>query len=507
MSAPILAVSRVPRRRRRWPIGLLLLALPLAAYFGSSAWQKRTARLDLSALLAEMDRTEPGWRFADQLAALPDVPDSENAALVIMRAKTAMPRGWNATPLNNFWNDSARFPQHRIGAFGTYLLQSTLSACAEGERLAEPLVQLDRGLFRYQWPLNVFMVILVGVQEMRDVANLVMYRARLQIEIGDVAGACESIQRLRNLSRAGQTLPIFIPQLVRLSIQSVALNALTRLLAQHQLSPAQLEHLQRLFEADEPFDGFLVGIRGEVGALDQTLAAYADGRLTDYYQSMRLLGSMRAPGNYTGLRNLDVAVDEFLERLRLDPPEIERLHLLRAGRKALAIARLPHHEQLAQYRVLEKEVAQRRNLTSRLLPANVKIKVAYLRNLSQLRAAIACLAAERYRLDAGRWPDRLEDLAPKYLAAVPLDPFTGKPLMLRRDEKTLVVYSIGENLKDDAGQIDEGAGPGARWLPTDYGFRLYAVDQRRQPPRPIELSEENAKLFLKFLASLRAFGW
>jgi len=46
------------------------------------------------------------------------------------------------------------------------------------------------------------------------------------------------------------------------------------------------------------------------------------------------------------------------------------------------------------------------------------------------------LALESYRRDQGRYPDRLEDLVPKYMARLPLDPVEGKP------------YSY-ENLGDD----------------------------------------------------------
>jgi hypothetical protein len=46
------------------------------------------------------------------------------------------------------------------------------------------------------------------------------------------------------------------------------------------------------------------------------------------------------------------------------------------------------------------------------------------------RATAVSLAAQLYRADHGRWPERLEQLAPAYLPAVPADPFhdAGRPL-------------------------------------------------------------------------------
>lgn len=45
-----------------------------------------------------------------------------------------------------------------------------------------------------------------------------------------------------------------------------------------------------------------------------------------------------------------------------------------------------------------------------------------------VRSQGAILACRRYRARRGRYPDRLEELVPEFLDAVPLDPFDGKPL-------------------------------------------------------------------------------
>ena len=47
----------------------------------------------------------------------------------------------------------------------------------------------------------------------------------------------------------------------------------------------------------------------------------------------------------------------------------------------------------------------------------------------------------------GRYPAKLEDLAPAYLAAVPGDLFSGKPLVYKPAEKGYLFYSFGVNGK------------------------------------------------------------
>ena len=54
-------------------------------------------------------------------------------------------------------------------------------------------------------------------------------------------------------------------------------------------------------------------------------------------------------------------------------------------------------------------------------------------------------------------PRRIEELTPKYLAEIPQDPFSGKPLLLTASETNIVIYSVGLNLKDDRAKADDVA--------------------------------------------------
>jgi hypothetical protein len=93
------------------------------------------------------------------------------------------------------------------------------------------------------------------------------------------------------------------------------------------------------------------------------------------------------------------------------------------------------------------------------------------------------LALERYRQKNGAWPVKLEDLTPKLLKAVPIDPHDGKLLRYKKLPDGIVVYSVGPDRIDDGGIIPSivHMAPGAR---HDVGFRLWDVKHRRQPPKP-----------------------
>ena len=99
-------------------------------------------------------------------------------------------------------------------------------------------------------------------------------------------------------------------------------------------------------------------------------------------------------------------------------------------------------------------------------------------NDALIRTAVATLATERFRLDHARWPESLDQLVPKYLAAVPNDPFIPGPLKLRKFPDGLFIYSVGYDGHDDGGKIN----PKMRMRDgADLGFRLWHVARRRQP--------------------------
>lgn len=76
-----------------------------------------------------------------------------------------------------------------------------------------------------------------------------------------------------------------------------------------------------------------------------------------------------------------------------------------------------------------------------------------------LRRQLAELPASRrfeaspYRQVTGRLPHALDDLVPGYLQSLPGDPFTGSPLRFRVSDDQYVVYSVGENRRDDGGNL------------------------------------------------------
>ena len=62
------------------------------------------------------------------------------------------------------------------------------------------------------------------------------------------------------------------------------------------------------------------------------------------------------------------------------------------------------------------------------------------------------LALAAFHADHSAYPSSLNELTPKYLTKVPEDTYSGQAPIYRRRDRGYLLYSVGENLKDDGGR-------------------------------------------------------
>ena len=80
-------------------------------------------------------------------------------------------------------------------------------------------------------------------------------------------------------------------------------------------------------------------------------------------------------------------------------------------------------------------------------------------HVSAIRLQIAILGFQKAK---GKLPDRLDDLVPEFIEAVPPDDFDGKPMRWSKEKR--IVYSVGPDLADDGGNETEVARQGHKDL-------------------------------------------
>jgi len=94
------------------------------------------------------------------------------------------------------------------------------------------------------------------------------------------------------------------------------------------------------------------------------------------------------------------------------------------------------------------------------------------KSIGMVRSARLAATIERYRRVKQKMPDSLREMTPEYIEAIPADPFTGEELRYKHNEKGYVVYSVGENRRDDGGAIQKSD----EWV--DFGVRVRFLDKQ-----------------------------
>jgi hypothetical protein len=466
------------RRRRRW---LLLLLLPPVLVAAAWLYVYSAADRRLAWAVAEADRLDPHWRLADILAERAEIPDAENSALTTISVKRKMPQRWPAWDMVSPAQDPPPMqkalqelkPNQLLTPAELGEMGEEIKRAADAIVEARKLVDQPRGRFPIVYTKDWITTMLPTVQDCRTTAYVLSYDAQHRAQCGDLDGAIISCRALVNNARALGDEPMFIPQLVRMAIRSIAVGATERTLGLGEPSVDGLVPLQSALEEEAPVPLFEIALRGERGGLDQFMGTLQDGST-----SIKRMQGLTKGGPSSGPKGWFAE-----ENLLYLPGSIttNRAALLRRMTQLIEISKLPPDEQAGPLEEMKRSLRDEPLLVRELMPATEKVHAAAKRTRALLLCAAAGLAAERYRRKHGRWPEALADLKGEFLREVPLDPFDLKPLRYRKDGLGVIIYSIGQDGKDDGGERatlntykEEG---------TDVGFRLWDVDRRRQPHR------------------------
>jgi competence protein ComGC len=474
------APSRPPvaKPRRRWPtrvallilIGLLFLAVPFLGYFYIS-WK---ADREMDAVIAEIERGDPHWRFNDMIADRKPIADADNPALVCGKVDALLRRnGANGYNLSeNQWRLFDNMSSvHLLNDAQTAILRETLNKHTEAVKLGRTLKDYPgEGRFAINYTASFISINLDPLQHTRTVMTMLQHDAMLRAEDGDQAGALESSQAILVAARAIGEEPYLIAALIRYAGEAIAVNALERTLAQCDAVPAdQLKNLQELLAKEIDAPVLAQAMRGERGGFDGMIAELKDG-------NVRLSAIIGRP---TGSGNLeDWLIDTFPGVMLAGRPEYLRLMT-----QAVEAAKLPPEQQAEAFKEVEQATRKSNAVVVRLLmPAVSKVSDANRRTRANMRCAMVGIAAERYRLAHEEWPASLDELVKKgWIASVPLDPYDGQPLRYKLRHDGVTVYSVGPDGVDNGGNINRDRPFESG---TDQGFLLWDVGARRQPPLP-----------------------
>ncbi len=244
----------------------------------------------------------------------------------------------------------------------------------------------------------------------------------------------------------------------------VAGKTIERLMAQGEPDEEDLAALQGMLEQEARHPGLLLGYRGERAMVHATFTVMQNGEFVYDASQERL----RPP---TGIELWYTLPHHDTLRLQ----EVEALPMLN---KLVEIAETPAHQRaglIREFQALVQAAGKRDNLAALLVHGTEKLEAAFTRRDCYLSCLTTALAAERYRWQHHDWPPSLEALAPKFLAAPPLDAFDAQPLRYRRLNDGLVIYSLCPDGKGQVFDPNKPSPPG-----EGIAVRLWDVQQRKQ---------------------------
>jgi hypothetical protein len=468
---------------KRWWFRILVV---LAVAVVSFEIRERTEdAADLEAALAETDRQFPNdWRLEDVLAKMPPPTPADKDPLRILAT-------WESAGVGRIYNERAAAAAERLAKLGPAVRPDPEQLALFRETLLTAKPHLDelepfratRDVYHpLDWKENYLEILLGHTQSMRSLTAFNSLRATIALEEEDEKEAVESFLAIHHSLSWLHRESTLISQLVRIACFNVEMNLLERMLAKRELSPESLRRFADLIDTETKVDPMRIGLMLEMGAMDRLAEAVLAGRV-DFEH---LVGG---PGRSSGLL-LGIWFRYYGKR--------NRATLLREMgiiRRALDQNASPR-ETLAFFRDFEQRLKRTRDeetstylFAGLLLPSLAKVYEAKVRFEAQGRVGVAALAFERYRLDHQTWPTGWNDLTPKYLASTPVDPWTDQPLKFKRNEKGVVIYSVGKDETDDNGKINRErlSEPG-----SDLGFELFDPQHRRQPapPKPVGPGEK-----------------
>jgi hypothetical protein len=289
----------------------------------------------------------------------------------------------------------------------------------------------------------------------------------LRLVDGDLLGAAQDAELQFCLANTLLEEPFVISRLVQISIEAQGVGAIENLLRVGPIDAAALQRLTHVVQFQRSSASMKWALWGERASWIETCDRAAGGKV-----SLSAIAAVSA-----GAGGSAPAIPSMLPRFLVRSNQLKGAEMY----TSLVDAADDPRELLSAARRIENEVPQlprTQMLVRIMMPSLSRAVILHMRVAAGLECARAALAAEAFRMRTGRLPDSLPELVPADLPAVPADPFDGQPLRLVVTEHGIVIYSVGENLTDEGGNVVRD--PQTKRFP-DVGFRLLTPEHRGVP--------------------------
>jgi hypothetical protein len=457
--------------RNRWVRGtaltvFMLLAVVLLISVSGYYRIRGKGERHQAQVLADLDATDPGWRFEQmQAARQASLPPPE---LNVIEQAVKLADRFPEEPYRKWQKD---WPSLPAGTDREPPAEVELTYCRTLTDLCRDLIPEARKLRHLSGgvvvPLaeNPLATVFPHLDKASRVAVLLQNDATVSAAGGKIDDALDDVLAMLAIARGLDDEPYIISHLFRLRFLASAVRTMERALRMGEASDAKLAEVQAALSGAAKVRGYVTALRGERAGMSKL----ADLLAKDPGQADGLIdpGEKRPPKAAVA-----VAASALL-------PEAHARYLELMTRAITVAEKPPGPERNAEFAQIDTDLKADASLEGDALrlvfPAIVKSYDAEVRTVALLDAAAYAIRLEQMRLHTKLKGHHPEGFWLK-VAHPPADPFTGKRLLYKEFDDGVAVYSTGPDKTDDGGTnlTDGGTKAG-----SDWGVRLYDGKKRK----------------------------
>jgi len=330
-------------------------------------------------------------------------------------------------------------------------------------------------------------ILLPHLNEFRNLARTLIWRAQLRVEQGRYEDTFNDVKSCYRFGLHIKGDGLLIEQLVGIAIEAISVQTIRDILSQHKIDSAMLAKLQDDFEQMLLREDFTASLIAEkMATYDVIQRTFTDGlgnghiipaRFEKLLADVQVISAGPARGGSVSAD--EYQQPEFLSGLmlliRLSADSVcsfakntgyilfmhpDKQKTLRAAQQVYDYWETLGVKTPAQIRAEginpEKEameIIKGNLLLEKLVPVLDRVTEIVHRHKVNVEATPAIIAILRYYRDTGDYPKDMEQIITAgYLRQLPMDVYSGKPLVYRKTDDSFILYSFGEDFKDDGGK-------------------------------------------------------
>jgi len=283
----------------------------------------------------------------------------------------------------------------------------------------------------------------------------------------------QDLEALLNLVQLNRRECTLVAQMIRVAIANLAMSATWEALQAPGWTEAQLARLQSAWEKVNVLQAAEMGFVGERAGGLEAFALWRKQR--KQFNSMfgsPLPSNLKAKLEELCSRHIfapiytltSIESDELFYLHAITEP-IDAARELQTGKSWLEVKDAAN-QSMNQFRSMTttKTFQMRHLLSGMVLPNYSRALQTCVRAETERRMTVSAIALARFKLKHGTYPGGLQELQPEFLKEMPNDVMSGAYLVYRvKDEGTYLLYSVGENGRDDGGDGGPGGKQGTIW--------------------------------------------